>query len=187
MPDELSHFEQMLFSKSLKVKLMNIAMLRTNKNEAEALDLIQNTYLKALESQDSFKGEEIDGWVVAILKNQFIDNTRKGTFKVKQLSRDFEGKKVVEEIRVKREHALGVGSDLPEKEIMDESDSLLLERDAQKCLEQLSDKEKELLALKQTSSYDEISTDLNIKSGTLRQMFARAKERFMKCMGFINE
>ena len=187
MPDELSHFEQMLFSKSLKVKLMNIAMLRTNKNEAEALDLIQNTYLKALESQDSFKGEEIDGWVVTILKNQFIDNTRKGTFKVKQLSRDFEGKKVVEEIRVKREHALGVGSDLPEKEIMDESDSLLLERDAQKCLEQLSDKEKELLALKQSSSYDEISTDLNIKSGTLRQMFVRAKERFMKCMGFINE
>ena len=72
----MSNFESMLFSDSLKMKMINLAMSKTfNKFDAE--DLVQQTYLKALERQDQFKGDNIDPWVITILKNLFIDSTRK--------------------------------------------------------------------------------------------------------------
>lgn len=157
----MSNFESMLFSDSLKMKMINLAMSKTfNKFDAE--DLVQQTYLKALERQDQFKGNKIDPWVITILKNLFIDSTRK-----------------------KKEDLLG--DDTPELSVSDESDTVLLERDKAKCLKGLSEKERDVISLKQTSSYQEISEDLGIKSGTLRQIFSRAQEKFMRCMGFINE
>ena len=140
------------------MKMINLAMSKTfNKFDAE--DLVQQTYLKALERQDQFKGNKIDPWVITILKNLFIDSTRK-----------------------KKEDLLG--DDTPELSVSDESDTVLLERDKAKCLKGLSEKERDIISLKQTSSYQEISEDLGIKSGTLRQIFSRAQEKFMLCMGF---
>ncbi|MDA0754042.1 MAG: RNA polymerase sigma factor [Candidatus Marinimicrobia bacterium] len=157
----MSNFESMLFSDSLKMKMINLAMSKTfNKFDAE--DLVQQTYLKALERQDQFKGDNIDPWVITILKNHFIDSTRK-----------------------KKEDLLG--DDTPDLSTGDESSSVLLERDKDKCLKGLSEKEREIIALKQTNSYDEIAEDLDIKTGALRQMFSRAKEKFMRCMGFFDE
>jgi len=157
----MSNFESMLFSDSLKMKMINLAMSKTfNKFDAE--DLIQQTYLKALERQDQFKGNNIDPWVITILKNLFIDSTRK-----------------------KKEDLLG--DDIPELSTSDDSSSVLLERDKDRCLRGLSEKEREIIALKQTNSYDEIAEDLNIKTGTLRQMLSRAKEKFIRCMGFFDE
>jgi len=157
----MPNFESMLFSDSLKIKMINLAMSKTfNKFDAE--DLIQQTYLKALERQDQFKGNNIDPWVITILKNLFIDSTRK-----------------------KKEDLLG--DDIPELSTSDDSSSVLLERDKDRCMRGLSEKEREIIALKQTNSYDEIAEDLDIKTGTLRQMFSRAKEKFMRCMGFFDE
>jgi len=157
----MSNFESMLFSDSLKMKMINLAMSKTfNKFDAE--DLVQQTYLKALERQDQFKGDNIDPWVITILKNLFIDSTRK-----------------------KKEDLLG--DDTPDISTGDESSSVLLERDKDKCLKGLSEKEREIISLKQTDSYDEIAEDLDIKAGTLRQIFSRAKEKFMRCMGFFDE
>lgn len=154
----MSNFESMLFTDSLKIKMINLAMSKTfNKHDAE--DLVQQTYLKALERQNQFKGINIDPWVITILKNLFIDSTRK-----------------------KKEDLLG--DDTPELSVSDESDTVLLERDKAKCLKGLSEKERDIIALKQTSSYQEISEDLGIKSGTLRQIFSRAQEKFILCMGF---
>lgn len=154
----MSNFESMLFSDSIKMKMINLAMSKTfNKFDAE--DLVQQTYLKALERQDQFKGNKIDPWVITILKNLYIDSTRK-----------------------KKEDLLG--DDTPELSVSDESDTVLLERDKAKCLKGLSEKERDIISLKQTSSYQEISEDLGIKSGTLRQIFSRAQEKFMLCMGF---
>ena len=157
----MSNFESMLFSDSLKMKMINLAMSKTfNKFDAE--DLVQQTYLKALERQDQFKGDNIDPWVITILKNLFIDSKRK-----------------------KREALLG--DDTPELASNDESHEILVERDKNKCLKSLSANERELIALKQTNNYQEISDDLGIKTGTLRQQLARAREKFIKCMGWEND
>ena len=80
-----------------------------------------------------------------------------------------------------------LGDDTPDISTGDESSSVLLERDKDKCLKSLSEKEREIISLKQTDSYDEIAEDLDIKAGTLRQIFSRAKEKFMRCMGFFDE
>lgn len=157
----MSNFESMLFSDSLKMSLNNLAMSKTF-NRFDADDLVQQTYLKALERQDQFKGDNIDPWAITILKNLFIDSTRK-----------------------KREQLLG--DDNLEIPMNDESSSVLLERDKDMCLKGLSDNEREIISLKQSNSYDEISEILDIKPGTLRQSLSRAKEKFMRCMGFFDE
>ena len=157
----MSNFESMLFADLLRTKMMNIAMSKTF-HQYDAEDLVQQTYLKALERQDQFEGDNIDPWVITILKNLFIDSTRK-----------------------KREELLG--DDTPDIASDDKAHEILVERDKDKCFKGLTSKERELIALKQTNNYQEISNDLGIKTGTLRQQLARAREKFIKCMGWAND
>ena len=161
----MSTFEEMLFSDSLKVKMINVAKSRTF-NEADAFDLIQNTYLKAIERKNQFEGDNIDPWVIRMLCNSFIDSTRK-----------------------KKEVLIGI--DLPDTVSGEDLESSIieseLEQETDECMKTLSNEERDVIALHQTSSYDEISKMLSIKSGTLRQMLRRAKEKFMRCMGFFDE
>ena len=177
-------FETQLLSASLRRKMMNIAMSKT-KNIDNAEDLVQNTYLKAFENRKKFTGNKLDPWVITILKNLFIDSTRRGTFTTKEASRDFNNKIKIETIRVKREHLFG--DDNPEAAIQDESETMLLKRDENMCLDKLSDNEREIIDLHQNSTYQEISEDLGIDAGTLRQRKLRAQEKFIECMGFNNE
>ena len=182
---KLSDFQQALLSESLQSKMINFSMSLTKCNKALSKDLIQQTYLKAMENENQFKGGNIDKWVITILKNLFKDLNKKGTFKLEEISRDFNNKKVIETKRVKRVNTYG--DDIPQASSNDESDAVLLERDKDMCLEKLSVNEREIIALKQTDSYNEIADTLDMKAGTVRQIMFRAKEKFMLCMGFINE
>ena len=182
---KLSDFQQALLSESLQSKMINFSMSLTKCNKTFSKDLIQQTYLKAMENENQFKGGNIDKWVITILKNLFKDLNKKGTFKLEETSRDFSNKKVIETKRVKRVNTYG--DDIPQASSADESDAVLLERDRDMCLEKLSVNEREVIALKQTDSYNEIADTLDMKAGTVRQIMFRAKEKFMLCMGFINE
>lgn len=157
----MTNFESMLLSEGLRVKLMNIAMSKTF-NRFDADELIQTTYLKAIERQDQFSGDNIDPWIVTILKNTFVDSTRK-----------------------KRPDL--PGDDLPELAEEGDQQAALLERDKDLCLKKLDETEREVIAMKQTMSYDEISDVLKIKSGSLRVKLLRAREKFRICMGFDND
>jgi RNA polymerase sigma factor (sigma-70 family) len=157
-------FEAQLLSASLRKKMMNIAMSKTNYNIDDSEDLIQKTYLKAFEKQDQFRGDLVDPWVITILKNTFIDGVRK-----------------------KGPITVSNPDDMPEPSTPGYDEDILLERDRDMCLGQLSDDEREIIDLHQVNSYIEISKDLNIEPGTLRQRLLRAKEKFMQCMGFNNE
>ena len=182
---KLSDFRQVLLSESLQSKMINFAMSLTKCNKALSKDLIQQTYLRAMENENQFKGGNIDKWVITILKNLFKDLNKKGTFEIEETSRDFNNKKVVKTKRVKRVN--NYGDDIPQASTDDESDAVLLERDKDMCLERLSSNEREVIALKQTDSYDEIADTLDMKTGTVRQIMSRAKEKFMRCMGFHDE
>ena len=98
---------------------------------------------KLIERQDQFSGDKIDPWVVTILKNTFIDSTRK-----------------------KRPDL--PGDDLPELSEEGDQQAELLERDKDLCLKKLDETEREVIAMKQTMSYDEIADVLKIKAGSLR-------------------
>lgn len=182
---ELSDYEKILFSESLRSKMINFAKLLTKGNIAESEDLVQQSYLKAIENEHQFNGDNIDKWVITILKNLFTDSTRKGTYVVKKTIRDFDNNKIVEKKRLKRVN--NYGDDVPQATVIDESYDYLLQRDKDKCLEKLSENEREIIALKQTDSYSEIADILSMKTGTIRQIIFRAKEKFMICMGFKNE
>jgi RNA polymerase sigma-70 factor (TIGR02943 family) len=57
--------------------LFNYAILRVNDREA-ARDLVQETFLSALQNVSTFKGESTEKtWLFAILKNKIIDRYRK--------------------------------------------------------------------------------------------------------------
>ena len=51
----ISDFRQALLSESLQSKMINFAMSLTKCNEAFSMDLIQQTYLKAMENENQFK------------------------------------------------------------------------------------------------------------------------------------
>ena len=141
--------------------MMNIAMSKT-KNIDNAEDLIQKSYLRAFEKQKQFTGNLIDPWIITILKNIFLDDIRKRS---EETTTD----------------------ELPELSVLGYEEDVLLERDKDMCLDKLSDQEREIIDLHQIVSYKDISNDLGIETGTLRQRLLRAKEKFIECMGFNNE
>jgi len=154
-------FETQLLSSTLRKKMMNIAMSKT-KNIDNAEDLIQKSYLRAFEKQKQFTGNLIDPWIITILKNIFLDDIRKRS---EETTTD----------------------ELPELSVLGYEEDVLLERDKDMCLDKLSDQEREIIDLHQIVSYKDISNDLGIETGTLRQRLLRAKEKFIECMGFNNE
>ena len=52
---KLSDFQQALLSESLQSKMINFAMSLTKCNKAISKDLIQQTYLKAMQNENQFK------------------------------------------------------------------------------------------------------------------------------------
>lgn len=54
------------------------AALRLTRNPADAEDLVQDTYLKAFKSSDSFKpGTNLRAWLFTILHNHFLNDRRR--------------------------------------------------------------------------------------------------------------
>lgn len=57
-------------------KLLYYALALT-KNRDKALDLVQDTILRALEYQASYKDNNLEGWLVTIMRNLFVGEMRK--------------------------------------------------------------------------------------------------------------
>ena len=55
------------------------------------------------------------------------------------------------------------------------------------CMKELNEIEREVVAMKQTMSYEEIAVVLDIKAASLRVKLCRAKEKLMICMGVSND
>ena len=66
-------FEQQLFSQDIRQKLWYRALALT-KNEEDAKDLLQDTFLRAIEKKGSFDGKHMDRWLYTIMRNIFYDN-----------------------------------------------------------------------------------------------------------------
>ena len=63
----------------LKAPLRTFAMNLTRDRD-DALDLIQETYIRALTNEDKFhEGTNLKAWLLTIMKNIFINNYRKST------------------------------------------------------------------------------------------------------------
>ena len=74
--NEVSDFNEKLFSQELQNKIWYRALSLTQ-DEHDAKDLLQDTFVKAMENEKKFDGQNIDRWVYTICRNLFLDSKRK--------------------------------------------------------------------------------------------------------------
>ena len=141
-------------------KLTNIAMAKTlNKFDAE--DLVNTAFKKALESQDSFSRSDnssLDAWMITILKNSFIDLTRK-----------------------KKE--LQLEEPPPEIEIHGEQDLSYHQKMLRDCIGKLDQINREIVSLVELGeSYAYIAEVLSLSVENLRKRICLARKDLVICL-----
>lgn len=144
--------------------LYNLARWLT-RNDYDAEDLVQETYLKAFRSFDSFRtGTNFRAWILCILRNSFLSSrTRLGAISNIPLPSEDEGPE------------LAVESDTPESIFMDRAESELVFR----AIDELPLHYREVILLcdVEEMAYREIAEILSIPIGTVMSRLARARGR----------
>mgnify|MGYP002635061872 FL=1 len=148
-----------IFGKNLKdmyPDIRRVAMKLTKYNEADADDLVQKSLLKAFEKQDLFKGGNLTGWVVTIMKNLFIDDIRK----------------LKDKIFVDIEDEILASNS---------NDKHLDVADTNSALKKLGKKCQNILSLiAEEYKYIEISENLSIPIGTVMSSLTRCRKQLYK-------
>jgi len=142
--------------KEIYPDIRRVAMKLVKYNDADADDLVQKALLKAFEKQESFKGGNLTGWVVTIMKNLFIDDMRK----------------LKDKIFVDIDDEVLVSNN--DDKYLDVADTIsALKRLGQKCQNILS-----LIA--EEYKYAEISEKLSIPIGTVMSGLTRCRKQLYK-------
>jgi RNA polymerase sigma-70 factor (ECF subfamily) len=134
------------------------------RNQSDAEDLVQETYLKALHSFASFQhGTNFRAWMFRILKNTFLSSCSK-----------LERRMTVAMDLEEDGHELPVDTETPETILMNRSSSQLLQR----AIHNLPVHYRETLLLCEVEemSYQEIAGVLSIPTGTVMSRLARARK-----------
>ena len=173
-------------------KLFYIAINRTHGDEDQAKDLVSQTLERGLIKQEQFSGDNIDKWLVKLLKNIHLDNLKEG----KKLERSKEERKIIKkklevietelnlagdskdlnqikklkedkkELETKVQQKIKVMERETEKtselELPGNQISALVERDSSRCLGRLSELENDIIALRQ-QDYDYIEISLELE------------------------
>lgn len=145
--DKNKIFENLI--RNRESKLYKIAFSYV-KNKDDAMDCLQETLLKGINSFDKLKNEEyFDTWIIRILIN-----TCKDFLKSKKSELNYDDQ--IETSQISKE--------------LDETIDLI------NSIESLSDSEKEVIYLKyfKEYKYNEISNIINIKEGTIKSRINRA-------------
>lgn len=140
----------------LYAKAMYNVAYRIVNSEAEAEDILQESFLDAFTRIDSFRGETTFGlWLKQIVINKSINQLRKRKI-------DFVN---IEEV------------ELPEEEEYDNYELELKAEEIRRTIMRLPDKHRVVLSLYLLEGYDhsEIAHVLKISEGTSRSQFMRAK------------
>ncbi len=161
--------------------LFSYAITRVNDEEI-AKDLIQETFVAALNAAKNFKGDASERtWLIAILKRKIIDHYRKNN-----------SKKGKAEVRMQYTSQADTEGDWLEEQIADPSSTT--ENDAleneelglaiQQCLGQLPENQRRVFTLKTIKglSTEDICNELNINPSNLWVMIHRARTALMGCL-----
>jgi RNA polymerase sigma-70 factor (ECF subfamily) len=144
-------------------QLYNFAHWMTQ-DRAEAEDLVQETYAKALKGFSSFQpGTNFRAWIYKILRNTFL-TSRTGLKAAATVPLDLEGEDLT----------LPTMKETPESILLQRSEWQLV----QQALEQLPVAFREVLVLCEVEemSYSEIAATLAIPMGTVMSRLSRARQ-----------
>jgi RNA polymerase sigma-70 factor (ECF subfamily) len=137
------------------------------RNDHDAEDLVQEAYLRAFRSFETFQGVDGRAWLLAVVRNTCLSWLRK------------KGLHPTEEFD---EQAHSAASDSPDAE------SLLLNQAAlgslNNCLEALPLEFREVIVLRELEelSYKEISDIARVPVGTVMSRLARGRKRLQQCL-----
>lgn len=168
-----SSFEQLIIQ--CKTRAYNIA-LRYMRSEEDALDVLQESFIKVFRHLSSFKEESsFDTWVYRIVVNTCNDMLRKNS-DLKKTDSIYQGQGE-EEQRVTQ---LPDKSPTPEEALERKERAEIILR----SLERLSPEQKEIVILRdvQGFSYEEISEILTCSLGTVKSRINRARLRLREIL-----
>lgn len=157
-----------------KTKAYNIA-LRYLRNEEDAMDALQESFIKIYRHLDKFKeGSKFDTWVYRIVVNTCNDMLRKTNVVSMESFTRSDGEE--------EEYTLELPDPEPgpqETILQKEQAKLILD-----ALEQLKPDQKEVIVLRdiQGFSYEEISEMLNCSIGTIKSRINRSRSRLREIL-----
>lgn len=145
------------------------------KNQEETRDLVQETFIKAFNSLDSYNCKyAFSTWLYKIAYNHSIDAIRKNKLKTLPLDRPIQLKEGTVKQQIRDE------SQSPEKKLLFKEKQQLLHE----VIESLPERYSRPIILRHSEerSYEEISQILNIPIGTVKARIFRAREMIKKKM-----
>jgi RNA polymerase sigma-70 factor (ECF subfamily) len=150
-----------------KTALKALAM-QLSRNHDDALDLVQDTFLKALRYKDKFsEGSNLKAWLYTILKNSFINNYRR---------------------QVKRNTFIDTTDntyylDAPSNRIENQAELTFIRKDLEQAIEQLPTDLKVTFMLNiEGFKYQEIADELNIPIGKVKTRIFVARKILRKSL-----
>lgn len=152
---------------SLKGNLQKYALSLTLDRD-NALDLVQDTFLKAIQNQDKFvDATNLKAWIFTIMKNTFINNYR----------------------RKMRENTMMDGTqelyyiNLPSDKGSISPDSTYSENEIEKAIEALHTDYRQPFRMHINGyKYEEIAEKLNLKLGTVKSRIFFARQKLMSVL-----
>ena len=162
-PNMLKRFEEAVLPHLAAA--YNLARWLT-RNDHDAEDLVQEAYLRAFKSFDSFRGGDGRAWLLTIVRNTCYTWLRQN--RAEDLTELFD-----EEI-----HTLERDSSNPETLLLETADAQLLGQ----ALEELPVEFREVLVLRELEgmSYREIADLMSVPVGTVMSRLARGRERLQR-------
>lgn len=150
---------------SLQQQLEYFARKLTN-NDDDAMDLLQETYLKALVFRDKFVDKtNLKAWLFTIMKNIFINNYR----------RNMRSKTIIDTT----DNLYHINSSNNISEVM--PDSEIYEKEIQEEIDALSDEQRIPFEMHtQGFKYKEIAEELDISIGTVKSRIFFTRKRLME-------
>jgi RNA polymerase sigma-70 factor (ECF subfamily) len=165
-----------IFNNNLKTiypDIMRVALKLSRYDRENAEDLIQNTLVKALEKQHLFKGGNLTGWVVTIMKNIFLDEYRKVKGKVFV---DISDEKLSPKDQETLEKGDGEYRDLGVNERAVDTEKRV--DSVMEALNKIGSKCKTILTLiGQEYKYKEISERMDVPMGTVMNSLLRCRKK----------
>jgi RNA polymerase sigma-70 factor, ECF subfamily len=154
--------------------LYSYAMVLT-RNRAEAEDLVQETYVRAIGAMGNLRGDSnVKSWLFTILRNVWLNQLRKRRTTPEMVAIDVEenaGNAVVETSR--DPHAVYV--------------SKVEQQQVREAIQQLPTDFREIILLREYEelSYQEIASILDCPPGTVMSRLARARSKLRKLLSAV--
>jgi RNA polymerase sigma-70 factor (ECF subfamily) len=170
------------------IESLHRTALRMTKNESDASDLVQETYLKAFRFWDKFEeGSNCRAWLFKIMTNIFINNYRAKAWTPQAI--DLED--VDDDFLFGQLSALGPSDD-PEKLFFNK----VFDDDVKQAIEELPEDFRlvVMLSFLEGFSYQEIADIVNLNIGTVKSRLHRGRKLLQRSLwqyavknGFVKE